>query len=141
MVWGFAVHAQSLPASCGFIYLIDLLLNLTFCRFVWLEHYLRLGVELIYVIDHASKCPVISHIADFVDTGVVEYTYITVNSGSRQHFMNLCFSLIRREGLNLPLKLFAYFFSIVVLSYGFVDGVSFGCCCYVSECFDVAFTP
>lgn len=52
----------------------------------WLHHHTALGVGRFYIFDNNSTTPMLSELADFVNTGVVEYHFLTTFG----HHSNKC---------------------------------------------------
>jgi Glycosyltransferase family 92 len=45
----------------------------------WLEHHVLLGAGHIYVWDHSSTPPMQDVMQDYIDAGIVNYTYVEVD--------------------------------------------------------------
>ena len=43
----------------------------------WVEHYLSLGVGRIYLFDHGSSVPLLSHVVQYELDGVLEYHWLS----------------------------------------------------------------
>ena len=43
----------------------------------WVEHYAKLGATRVYLVDHGSDPPLFDAVADYVDSGLLDYRFMT----------------------------------------------------------------